>query len=169
MSKAFTNEDDSGELPILPRPTALLPPGAKNLLTKSGAQELQAELVRLLNDKRPPLVAQPDDPDSKRELLMLDQRVFYLQESLRTAEIVEPPPPPYDTVRFGASVTVQAPGGAESKYRIVGVDEADFDRGWVSWVSPVARALLNARVGQSVAFQTPRGLSELKITALTYD
>jgi transcription elongation factor GreB len=72
-------------------------------------------------------------------------------------------------VRFGATVTVRETGGAESVYRIVGVDETDFERGWVSWLSPIARALLNAKVGQQVAFATPRGLAALEVTAVTYE
>jgi transcription elongation factor GreB len=138
-------------------------------MTTRGADHLRTELARLLEVERPPLVAQPDDPDAKRELQALDQHIFYLQASQRTAEIVSPPPPPHDTVRFGATVTVRETGGAESVYRIVGVDETDFERGWVSWLSPIARALLNAKVGQQVAFATPRGLAALEVTAVTYE
>jgi len=169
MSKAFTKEDDVGDAPILPRPVSLLPPGAKNYLTAGGAAQLRTELTRLLEVERPPLVARPDDTDAKRELQALDQRIQYLQASLRTAEIVTPPAPPHDIVRFGATVTVRDRAGAESLYRIVGVDETDFDRGWVSWLSPIARALLNAPLSGHVSFKTPRGISDLEITAIRYE
>jgi len=169
VSKAFTNEDDTGDEPVLVKPVSLLPPGAKNLVTPSGAAQLRGELQRLIQVERPPLAGRNDDPDAKRELLALDQRIFYLQASLASAEVVNPPPPPHDTVLLGATVTVREGNGETSVYRIVGVDEADFDRGWISWVSPIARALLNARVGQRVAFKTPRGINELEIVGVKYE
>lgn len=168
MSKAFTREDDAGGDAPLPKPVSLLPTGAKNYLTATGAEHLRTELARLVQQERPLLIARPDDTDAKRELHALDQRILHLQESLRTAEVVTPPPPPHDIVRFGASVTVREGDGTVSIYRIVGIDEADFDRGWVSWLSPVARALLNARLGQRVSFQTPRGRSELEVMAIAF-
>ena len=70
---------------------------------------------------------------------------------------------------FGATVTVRENNGTESVYRIVGVDEADFDRGWISWLSPIARALVNAKVGQRVSFKTPRGFSDLEIVKVSYE
>ena len=169
MSKAFTKEDDADDTPLVPHPVSLLPPGAKNYLTDQGARRLRNELERLLNLERPPLVARSDDRESKRELQAIDQRIQYLQESLRTAEIVAAPPLPHDVVRFGASVTVRDRAGEESHYRIVGVDETESDRCWVSWRSPLARALLNASLGQKVVFKTPKGLSELEILHIAYE
>lgn len=169
VSKAFTNEDDTGDEPVLVKPASLLPPGTKNLVTPSGAAQLRNELQRLIQVERPPLAGRNDEPDAKRELLALDQRIFYLQASLAAAEVVNPPPPPHDTVLLGATVTVRESNGDISTYRIVGVDEADFDRGWISWVSPIARALLNARTGHRVAFKTPRGINELEIVGVKYE
>jgi len=169
LSKAFTNEDDTGDEPVLVKPATLLPPGAKNLVTPSGAARLRADLDRLIQVERPPLAGRTDEPDAKRELLALDQRIFYLQSSLASAEVVPTPPPPHEIVLLGATVTVRERSGETSTYRIVGVDEADFDRGWISWVSPIARALLNARVGQIVAFRTPRGINELEIVGVKYE
>jgi len=169
LSKAFTNEDDAGDDPVLPRPVSLLPPGARNFVTARGAEQLQSELTRLLQVVRPPLASRTDDADAKRELQALDQQIFDLQASQRSAEVVNPPPPPHDTVLFGATVTVRENNGTESVYRIVGVDEADFDRGWISWLSPIARALVNAKVGQRVSFKTPRGFSDLEIVRVAYE
>jgi transcription elongation factor GreB len=157
LSKAFTNEDDTGDEPVLVKPVSLLPPGSKNLVTPSGAAQLRNELQRLIQVERPPLAGRTD------------QRIFYVQASLASAEVVNPPPPPHDTVLLGATVNVRESDGATSTYRIVGVDEADFDRGWISWVSPIARALLNARKGQRVAFKTPRGINELEIVGVRYE
>jgi transcription elongation factor GreB len=128
---------------------------------------LREELARLLDHERPRLAAAPpDDTDLKRELQVLDQRIRYLQESLRTAEVVELTPGPADTARFGSTVTVRESNGAETRYRIVGVDETDLDQNWVSWLSPIARALMNTKVGDRVRFKAPRGARELEIVAI---
>lgn len=170
MSRAFVRESDFPQLPELPPLVSPLPPGAKNYLTPAGAQTLRDELGRLRDAERPRLAAAPsDDEDAKRELQVLDQRIRYLQESLRTAEIPEITAGPTDVVRFGATVTVRETSGGETRYRIVGVDETDLDRNWVSWLSPLARALMNARAGDRVQFKAPRGTRELEVTAIEYE
>jgi len=169
MSRAFVRESDVPQLPELPPLASPLPPGAKNYLTAGGAQRLRAELARLTDTVRPRLsAAQPDDTDAKRELQILDQRIRYLQESLRTAEVVSPAEGAADVVRFGATVTVRDAAG-ETRYRIVGVDETDLDRNWVSWLSPIARALLNAPRGGRVTFKAPSGPKALEIVAIEYE
>ncbi len=127
---------------------------------------MREELAALVNQKRPGLVTAMD---SKRQLAALDQRIFQLKQSLQSVEIVPPPAEPTDTIRFGATVTVRDPAGEESTWRIVGVDETDFDRGWVSWLSPIARALINARRGERVRFKFPSGEEELEIVAVDYN
>jgi transcription elongation factor GreB len=170
MSRAFVRESDFPQMPELPPQVSPLPPGAKNFITAAGAQRLRDELTRLMDVERPRLAAaRPDDIDAKRELQVLDQRIRYLQQSLRTAEVVSPDDGPRDVVRFGATVTVRESDGAESRYRIVGVDETDPDRGAVSWLSPIARALLNARLGDRVIFKAPRGQKELAIVGIEFE
>lgn len=157
-------------MPELPPQVSPLPPGAKNFMTPAGAQRLRDELARLTDVARPRLVSAPaDDTDAKRELQVLDQRLRYLQQSLRTAEIVPAADLPQDLVRFGATVRVREKSGAEARYRIVGVDETDPERGEVSWLSPIARALLNTRLGQHIVFKAPRGEKELEIVAIGYE
>jgi transcription elongation factor GreB len=169
MSRAFVRESDVPQLPELPPQASSLPPGAKNYLTPGGAARLKAELAQRLEVERPRLAAKPaDDTDAKRELQVLDQRIRYLQQSLRTAEVVPPPQGPADVVRFGATVTVHD-GREENRYRIVGVDETDLDRGWVSWLSPLARALLNTPLGAQVRFKAPSGEKELEIRQIEYE
>lgn len=168
MSKAFLRESDFPEVPDLPQPVSPLPPGAKNYLTAGGAGQLRAEMARL-TEQRPALAAKPEDVDAKYALQRLDQRLRYLQQSLHSAEIVNPPPPPHEQVRFGSTVTVKDSRGQSSCYRIVGVDETDLDRNWVSWLSPIARALMNARLGQKVPFKFPSGKTELEISEITYE
>ena len=170
MSRAFVRESDVPQLPDLPPLVSPLPPGAKNYLTAGGAQRLRDELTRLRETERPRLAAAPaDDVDAKRELQLLDQRIRYLQESLRTADIPAIQPGSADVVHFGATVTVREVNGTETRYRIVGVDETDLDRNEVSWLSPIARALLNAKRGDRVQFKAPRGTRELEIVAVEYE
>ena len=169
MSKAFTREsDDAPEQPVRPRRPAPLPLGAKNYLTASGAEGLREELNHLINIERPRLAASDND-EGKRQLQSVDERIDYLQQSLGSAVVVNPPAVPDDQVRFGATVTVRNQRGEESRYRIVGVDETDIDRDWVSWLSPIAKALLNARVGQLVRIKMPGGEEQLEIVTVAYE
>lgn len=169
MSKAFTREsDDVPAWPDPPRRAAVLPPGEKNYITPAGARQMREEVERLVEVERPRLASATDD-DSKRQLAALDLRIRQLHESLQSSEVVGPPAPPWDEVRFGATVTVRDRRGEESRYCIVGVGEADVDRDRVSWLSPIARALLNARLGQRIRFRFPAGEEELEITAITYE
>lgn len=168
MSKAFTREaDDAEELP-LPVYQAAIPPGGKNYVTQDGARKLEKELEHLTKVERPELAALDDQPDARPKLQAIDKRIRYLRQALASAMVVEPAPQPWEQVRFGATVTVRDQQGETSRYRIVGIDEADVDRDWVSWCSPLARALLNARVGERVRFRPPAGEQELEILAFSY-
>ncbi len=169
MSKAFTRESDEAPEEPLFRPPVRLPPGVKNYITPAGARQLRAVLDRLVEVERPQAATLPDAAEAKHQLQLLDQRLAVLEQSLRTAEIVPPPAPPWGQVRFGATVNVRDRSGAEARYRIVGVDEIDLDRDWLSWRSPVAKALLNARLGQRVRFHIPAGEQELEIIAISYE
>ena len=170
MSKAFTKESDD-DLPDAPMSLWLrpAPPGTKNYLTPAGARRLQEELTRLADIERPKTEALSDAAERKRQLQALKQRMAYLHQNLQAAEVVPPPTAPWYAVKFGATVTVRDRIGRENSYRIVGIDEADADRDWVSWQSPLARALLNARLGQRVRFQSPDGEEELEIVAIAYE
>jgi len=169
MSKAFLRESDFSEPAELPSPIATLPPGAKNDLTPDGAERLRAEAMRLLDEERPKWTSSPESSDARQTLQAIDQRVRSLFKSLRTAEVISPPAVSDDHVRFGAFVTVREKTGTELQYRVVGVDEIDLERGWVSWISPLAKALMNARKGQRVILKAPRGQTELEIVAVRYE
>lgn len=170
MSKAFTREENEGpDIPDLPPLTSTLAPGAKNYITAAGAGKLRDELRQLVEITRPGLANASDDPDAKRQLARLDQRIMQLEESLQSSEIVTPPSGPADIVRFGATVTVRESDGNEVSYRIVGVDEIDLDRGWVSWVSPIAKALLNGKRGERIRFKFPSGEETLEILDIRYE
>lgn len=170
MSRAFVRESDVPQLPDLPPLASPLPPGARNYLTPRGAQKLRDELAHLHDTERPRLAAAPtDDVDAKHELQVLDQRIRYLQESLRTADVTDVATGPTDVVRFGTTVTVREPDGSHTRYRIVGVDEADPAHNGISWLSPLARALLNAKLNDRVMFKAPRGARELEIIAIEFE
>lgn len=168
MSKAFVRESDFPEPTSVPQPIALLPPGAKNYLTPDGAERMRAEAMRLLEEERPKWTSSPESSEAEQTLQAIDQRIRSLLKSLRTAEVVPPPTSPDGQVHFGAFVTVREQTGAQVDYRIVGVDETDLDRGWVSWLSPLAKTLLNAHEGQRVTLNAPRGQSELEIVKVRY-
>jgi transcription elongation factor GreB len=168
MSKAFTREsDDLPEKPVLARPLSALPAGAKNYLTPAGEKMLREELERLVQSERPRLAQ--SDPAARGQLQSLDQRIEYLRQSLSTAEIVPRPSNPEERVRFGATIKVRDEAGSESTYRIVGIDETDIDKGWVSWLSPIAKAMVNARAGQRVRFKSPSGEQILEIVHVSYE
>jgi transcription elongation factor GreB len=170
MSKAFTREDnDAPDIPQFNQPGSALEPGAKNYITPQGAQKLRNELQRLVEVARPELADARDDPDAKRQLARLDQRIMQLEESLQSAEIVDAPSGPADVVRFGATVAVRESDGTETTYRIVGVDETDMNRNWVSWMSPIAKALLNGKRGQRIRFKFPSGEETLQIVEISYE
>ena len=169
MSRAFVRDSDDHPEPPIARQAPDLPPGARNYLTAAGAQRLRDELQNLVEVERPPLVANTSDPDAKRRLLAVNQRIEELEQSLQTAEIVSPGDGTGDLVRFGATVTVRDESGEDSTYRIVGVDEIDVDRGWISWMSPIARALLNARTGDRVPFKFPSGEEHLEVLDVRFD
>jgi len=153
MSKAFTKEDDALPEPPLARPAAL-PPGGRNYLTPDGAQRLREELDRLL-------ASGTVDQSSRR--------IQQLRQVLRTAVVMPPPAGPEEQVRFGALVTVRQGNGEETQYRLVGADETDLARNWISWCSPVATALLKARKGERVRLRLPGGEELLEIVDINYD
>ena len=170
MSKAFTRDENEGpEIPEIVPTVSVLTPGARNYITPQGAQKLRDDLQKLVEVTRPPLAEARDDPDAKRQLARLDQRIRQLEESLQAAEIVGPPAGSGDVVRFGAWVTVRESNAEETTYRIVGVDETDADNNWVSWMSPIARALLNRRLGERIRFKFPSGEETLEIQRISYE
>ncbi|MBM3901694.1 MAG: hypothetical protein FJ379_06335 [Verrucomicrobia bacterium] len=159
MSKAFTREDDDApeaESTRWDRPR--VPAGIRNLVTPDGMRAWQQELERL--------AAEPGSfgPAVSR----VPDRVLELQAYLRSAVPTAPPPPGEDRIRFGALVTTRDPEGNEVRYRIVGVDEVDPDRGCISWLSPVAKTLLQRRVGDQVCLRVPGGETPLTIVAMEY-
>jgi transcription elongation factor GreB len=180
MSKAFTRESDTDEDELLP--SAQLPAGVKNYITPGGYRKLQEELDHLWKVERPALVKtitwaasngdRSENGDyiyGKKRLREIDRRVRFLRKRLELAEVVDPATRGgCDQVFFGATVTVCDSSGCESTYSIVGVDEADVTNGRISWVSPLARALLKLNEGDVAKLQTPTGINELEVVRVIY-
>ena len=181
MSKAFTKEsdaDDADDEPSLPP----LPAGAKNYITPAGYARLRAELLALIDDERPKVVdtvswaAKNGDRSEngdylygKKRLREIDRRIRFLTKRLEIAEVADPSVHHgRDQVFFGATVTYATPDGIERSVTIKGIDEADNLAGEVSWVAPIARALLKARAGDAVTLMTPAGVQTLEVIEVRY-
>jgi transcription elongation factor GreB len=154
----------------------------KNYITPAGYRRLQEELARLWNQERPPVVttvawaaANGDRSENgdyiygKQKLREIDRRIRYLSKSLDRAVVVDNSGRKVERVHFGATVTILYEGGDEREVTIVGVDELDASAARVSWRSPLARALLTAKVGDTVTVRAPRGPDRIEIVAIRYD
>ena len=179
MSKAFTRESDHEDDEDTAVPAA---PGGKNYVTRTGYERLRRELLSLIDDERPKVVeavhwaARNGDRSEngdylygKKRLREIDRRIRFLTKRLDIAEVVDPSAHHgHDQVFFGATVTYANDKGDERTITIKGIDEADSTKGEVSWIAPVARALLKARVGDEVALQTPGGLERIEVVEVQY-
>ncbi len=180
MSKAFTKESDQDEDDELPAPPPV--PGGKNYITRTGYDRLRAELFTLIDDERPKIVEivhwaasngdRSENGDylyGKKRLREIDRRIRFLTRRLEMAEVVDASlHHGGDQVFFGVTVTYVDDTGLETTVTILGVDEADSSQGQISWVSPVARALLKAKVGEVVRLVVPGGVQELEVLSVSY-
>lgn len=184
MSKAFTKEPDASgdddDGPSLPP----LPAGGKNYITPAGYARLRAEFMQLIDEERPKIVEvvhwaasngdRSENGDylyGKKRLREIDRRIRFLVKRLDAAEVVDPEARARDgadQVYFGATVEYATKGGDRRTIAIVGIDETDTARGYVSWISPVARALTRSREGDVVSLRTPAGADELEVLEVRY-
>ena len=182
MNKAFVKEsstDDDDEVDGLAAPA--LPAGAKNYITPQGYARLRGELFQLLDVERPEVVRtvswaasngdRSENGDylyGKKRLREIDRRVRFLTRRLDIAEVVDASlHAGSDQVFFGATVDYDS-GGHRETVTIVGVDEAEPLEGRISWVAPIARALVKARDGDTVTLRTPGGVQEIEIVGVRY-
>jgi len=185
MSKAFTRESDTVEDDDELESSSPLPTGARNYMTPGGFARLKSELDHLAGREPPELVAtvawaasngdRSENGDylyGKKRLREIDRRIRFLIKRLDQAEVVDPAAPrepdAAERVFFGATVSIRNRRGDERRLSIVGIDEADTTQGYVSWISPVARALLRAREGDTVSVATPAGIEELEVLEVAY-
>jgi len=182
VSKAFVKEEAGEEDDEAAAGAAPLPRGTRNYMTRRGYGLLKAELEQMVKAERPALVqtvawaAKNGDRSEngdylygKKRLREIDRRIRFLIKRLETAVLVDSASQENtEQVFFGATVTVCDAQGKEYTYQIVGIDEADAAAGRISWISPLARALLKAREGGAVRFPVPDGWRELEIVAIRY-
>ena len=182
MNKAFTRENDGDDDDEL-EPSPALPQGTRNYITPGGYARIKNELDHLLRVERPHIVEvvhwaasngdRSENGDyiyGKRRLREIDRRIRFLTKRLDLAEVVDPAArqESLDQVFFGATVTIADENGDEQTYQIVGIDETDFSRNRISWVSPLARALSKAREADVVPFQSPAGVREIEVLSVEY-
>ena len=181
MSKAFTREptvdNDEDEAGLPPIPT-----GVKNYITPQGYARMRAELLSLIDDERPKVVEivhwaasngdRSENGDyiyGKKRLREIDRRIRFLTKRMELASVTDPAVHfGSDQVFFGATVTYEDDQGNAKTITILGIDEADSLNGQVSWVSPIARALLKSRVGDVVRLQTPAGMQDIEVIQVSY-
>jgi transcription elongation factor GreB len=181
MSKAFTNEENQENEPDEPEAADTLA-GEKNYLTPNGQAALQREYAELFYKERPKIVEivswaagngdRSENGDyiyGKKRLREIDKRVRYLSKQLERAVIVDPKDQQQlKQVFFGARVTYAREDDSEHVVQLVGVDEVDIEKGKISWLSPVAKALLKAKIGDNVRAQMPGGTETFEILAIHY-
>jgi transcription elongation factor GreB len=182
MSKAFTKESDGDDEDDLPEESGGLPLGAKNYMTPAGFARMREELDGLMRKERPEVVKvvswaagngdRSENGDyiyGKKRLREIDRRVRYLSKRLANAEVVDPARrAATEQVFFGATVTYANGRGEERTIKIVGVDEVELDKGHVSWISPIAKALLRAEQGDVVKMRTPQGVEEIEVVTVAH-
>jgi len=183
MSKAFTKEGDGdGPEDDLEEFEDEIPAGTKNLMTPEGYETLAKELNWLLREERPRITEivswaagngdRSENGDylyNKKRLREIDRRIRYLTKRTESAEVVDPKRQQgIEQVFFGATVTYAREDNSEVTVKLVGVDEADMDQGKINWLSPVARALMKARVGDEVELRSAGGKETLEIIEIAY-
>ena len=183
MSKAFTKEVESEEDDDPQEAISGLPSGTPNYLTPSGYRALNDELNHLLKVERPKIVEivswaasngdRSENGDyiyGKRRLREIDRRLRFLTKRLAIAQVVDPTVHMgNDQVFFGATVTIGDEAGAQHTYKIVGVDEIHLADHHISWISPMARAPIKSREGDSVEFQSPSGPRTIDVIRVVYE
>jgi transcription elongation factor GreB len=171
MSRAFVKEDDSGEPPII-APRAALPAGTTNYVTPNGLNLLRAELSALEAERTRMEAAHQTEADQRRHQSIINARLSALTERLASARVIDPSLQPTDQIRFGASVTLRTlkgtKAGSERHFTIVGVDEASVAEGRISFVSPLARSVMGAKLGQTLHLRIGQLEEVVEVVGIAY-
>ena len=182
MNKAFVKESDNDDEDDGVGVDTSLPQNTKNYMTPRGHRQLREEFERLVKVERPEIVHvvswaagngdRSENGDyiyGKKRLREIDKRIRFLTKRLDSAVVVDPAQQEnVDQVFFGATVVICDNEGNEATYQIVGIDEADVAAGRISWISPLAGALMKAREGDTVRFASPAGMREIDVVEIRY-
>lgn len=180
MNKAFVKEDTEDDDDPVGEP--VIPKGVKNYITPAGHLRIKTELLTLIDRERPQVVSvvswaagngdRSENGDyiyGKKRLREIDRRIRFLTKRLEKAEIVDPAAQTQlDRVFFGATVDLLRNGKTEETIKIVGIDEVDPANRCVSWISPIARALIKSAIGDEVTLHTPAGVDTLEVLSVSY-
>ena len=167
MSRGFVKEDDQEEIPIVPQ-RAYLPEGVPNFVTRAGLDQLLAEKQTLVNEKEN--LGSADENENRIALNYINARLHLLNSRIAEAKVVDQNEQPQNEIRFGAYVTLKTAGsGNLQTFQIVGVDEADISKGKISFISPLAKALINKRTEDIVTLKRANGDTVFEIMGIAYN
>jgi len=166
MSRGFIKEDDQEEIPIVP-PRVYLPEGVTNFVTRVGMDQLLAEKQMLVNEKDD--LGSSDENENRIEVNYINARLHLLNNRIAESRVVNPNDQPQNEIRFGASVTLKTKGsGKIQTFQIVGVDEADISKGKISFISPLAKTLINKNPGDIVILKREMEDTVFEIMDISY-
>jgi len=166
MSRGFVKEDDQEEIPIVPQ-RANLPEGVVNFVTRTGMDQLLAEKQILIDEKDN--LSNTSENEKRIALNLINAKLQLLNNRIAVAKIVDLKEQPQNEIRFGALVTLKTEvSGKIQVFQIVGVDEADIAKGKISFISPLAKALINKKAGDKVTLNRDRGKTVFEITEIGY-
>lgn len=166
MSRGFIKEDDQEEIPIVPQ-RAYLPEGVTNFVTRVGMDQLLDERQMLVNERDDLSIT--DENEKRIALNFINAKLYLLDNRIAEAKVVNPNEQPKNEIRFGAKVTLKTEGsGNIQTFQIVGVDEADISKGKISFLSPLAKTLINKRTGDMVILKQIKEDTVFKIMEISY-
>jgi transcription elongation factor GreB len=166
MSRGFVKEDDQEEVPIVPQ-KAYLPEGLTNFVTRTGMEQLLAEKQMLIHEKEN--LSSTNENEKRISLNYINAKLQLLNNRIAEAKVVDLKEQPQNEIRFGASVTLKNEGSGKIQiFQIVGVDEADIAKGKISFISPLAKALINKKAGDKITLKRDRGEAVFEIVDISY-
>jgi len=166
VSRGFVKEDDQEEVPIVPQ-RAFLPDGVPNFVTPAGLEQLLAEKKDLILEKE--TISTANENEKRIAVNFINAKLQLLESRINDARIIDPEKQPTDEVRFGATVTLNIPAtGRKQIFQIVGVDEADIAKGKISFLSPLAKAMINKKTGEKITLKRDNGEAVFEVVKITY-
>ena len=166
MSRGFVKEDDQEEVPIVPQ-RAFLPVGIPNFVTPAGIEQLLAEKQMLINERDK--LSSTNENEKRIAVNFINAKLQLLNDRIANARIIDPKGDTQDEIRFGATVTLKNEGSGKIQvFQIVGVDEADIAKGKISFISPLAKELINNKAGDKITLKLDRGEAVFEIVDISY-